>query len=279
MTQPDATLIAPRRLVWAQQTGLVAAADNDARARTPHVVDSWLLENGRVRGLAQHESRFAASCAGLAGGATAESMHAFLATVRTRLPRSGAWFPRLEMYVGSRSELGLWLRPAPPRRTTTALWVPSAPDPRRHPRVKGADLDVLARLREQAGRFDAADALLYLADGTVLEAAHAAVVWWRGPVLCLPEPRLPTLASVTTRLLTDVAQHHGIAVRYEHCQLAELPHLPVWTVNALHGIRQVSRWTGAVQADSTPIGPSLPRLQAALLATATPLTPILGQAR
>ncbi|MGH3721453.1 MAG: aminotransferase class IV [Pseudonocardiaceae bacterium] len=258
------------RMRWVPAVGLTP--DEPDRVAAPQIIDSWLLDDSRVRGLSRHEARFADGCDSLVSGPTSESVHHFLAAVRAALPRRGVWFPRLEA-DRSEHQLALWLRPAPPLRTSTALWVPEAPDPRRCPTVKGPDLAVLAGLRRQANLAGADDALLYLADGTVLETAHAALLWWRGPVLCLPDQQLPTLASVTVGLLVELAHHQGVTVRYERCHLAELVELPVWTANALHGLRRVSQWTGHrdLTSDQTAPGPPLNQWRTALQTTAAPL--------
>jgi branched-subunit amino acid aminotransferase/4-amino-4-deoxychorismate lyase len=260
-----------QRMYWTPRTGLVP--DRPGREVTPQIIDSWLLDEGKVRGLSRHEARFAHGCDQLKGGPANKSVRLFLADVRAALPRRGSWFPRLEADRGER-QLALWLRPAPPLQTSTVLWVPSAPDPRQCPTLKGPDLTVLTELRQRANEAGADDALLYLTDGTVLETAHAALLWWRGPVLCLPDQRLPILSSITVELLVEHTHHRGVTVRYERCHLAELAGLTVWTANALHGLRHVSRWTGRV--DITPAhtipGPALHRWRKALQATLTPLT-------
>lgn len=270
MTSAGHATIGAQRMHWAPTTGLTLEEPDYMAA--PQIIDSWLLNNGHIRGLNRHETRFAQNCSQLRGGPTSEFVHHFLAAVRAALPRRGLWFPRLEA-DRSGHQLALWLRPAPPLHTSTTLWMPAAPDPRRYPTVKGPDLAVLARLRQQANQTGADDALLYLADGTVLETAHAALLWWRGPVLCLPDQHLPTLASVTVGLLVELASQQGVAVRYERCHLAELVALPVWTANALHGLRWVSRWTGRPELASGQAapGPPLHQWQEALQTTAAPL--------
>jgi branched-subunit amino acid aminotransferase/4-amino-4-deoxychorismate lyase len=166
----------------------------------------------------------------------------FLAAVEAALPPDGRWFPRVEAYAGAR--LALWLRPAPAPALETRLWVPPSADPRRQPQVKGPDLATLAALREQARCAGADDALLYGPDGTVLEAGHAAVLWWGGETLCMPGPELPTLPSVTRALVVELAKKRGVSIGHERLHLRDLGGLEVWTVNALHGIRRVVGWTG-----------------------------------
>jgi len=137
-----------------------------------------------------------------------------------------------------------WVRPAPPESTEVRLWVHPEPDPRRQPRVKGPDLAVLAGLRGRARRHAADDAVLLAADGSVLEAAHSALLWWRGEVLCHPCPELPILPSVTARRVLARARAEGIPVLAERCSWSALLDAEVWAVNALHGVRPVTRWRG-----------------------------------
>ena len=234
----------------------------------PLVVDSWLVEGGAVRRLDRHFDRFRAAATGTAGVA-ATAVTDFLAAVPSRLPASGTWFPRVEAWPDKR--LALWLRPAPRRAVTTRLWVPPEPDPRRMPGVKGPDLGALAALRERAIRAGADDAVLWAPGGTVLETAHAALLWWQDGALCRPAG--PTLPSVTVTLVEDIARQSRIPLRRGRCAVDELPDRPVWTANALHGLRHVE-------------GPSLPDYagrsfawwRAALAATARPL-PLISSTR
>ncbi|MGH3757430.1 aminotransferase class IV [Actinophytocola sp.] len=227
----------------------------------PLVVDSWLVEDGAVRGLEHHFDRFHAAATGIAGVAAAVVVD-FLASVPSRLPTTGSWFPRVEAWPDGR--LALWVRPAPPRAATTRLWVPPGPDPRRVPGAKGPDLTALAALRERAVRAGADDAVLWAPDGAVLEAAHAALLWWRDGALCRPPST--TLPSVTVALLEEVARQSRVPLRRERCAVDELADRPVWTANALHGLRHAE-------------GPSLPNYggqsfawwRAELEATARPL--------
>jgi branched-subunit amino acid aminotransferase/4-amino-4-deoxychorismate lyase len=126
--------------------------------------------------------------------------------------------------------------------------------------VKGPDLAILAVLREQARTAGADDALLFGPDGTVLEAAHSAVVWWRDDVLCAPAPELPVLPSVTRGLLVELARAGAVSVNRERLHRRDLGALEVWGLNALHGIRPVVGWTGTAIGTATP--PYIPRLAA-----------------
>lgn len=238
----------------------------------PLIVDSWLVEEGCVRGLELHEDRFRRSCAKLVPSIPADALDAFLRSVRSLLPHRGRWFPRIEAYAGARAGPALRIRRAPASSGTIAIWVPLAPDPRARPDVKGPDLAALAALREQARLAGADDALLYTADRCVLETAHSAVVWWRGETLCLPAVELPVLPSITVTFLTALANRHGIEVSRERCPLDELLDLPVWSVNALHGIRPVHRWLTREGERPASTGPSPEQWIAWLEDRKTPIT-------
>lgn len=165
------------------------------------------------------------------------------------LPRTGVWFPRVELTAGSAGsagsrELRLRLRPAPPLGTEVRLWSVGQPDRRTAPRRKGPDLDVLARVRGRAVDEGAQEGVLVGPSGVVLESATASVLWWEGDTLCLPPPRLPVLPGVTVGLVRERAARSGITVAHRERTLAELDGREVWTVNALHGLRPVTSWIG-----------------------------------
>ena len=227
------------------------------------VVDSWLVVDGRSRAANLHGERFQRSCAELLPDLAQHDVREFLEAVSTALPTSGRWWPRVEAYAaphvdevdayaardvathaGLQHRLRLWLRPAPAPRREVTLWTPSVSDPRRHPRAKGPDLQVLARLCDEARSAGGDDAVLCRPDGMIVETARAAIAWWRGDTLCVPSLELPAFPSVTLRLLTRAAAEQGVRIQHERCAVHELDGLEVWTLNALHGIRAVTGWAG-----------------------------------
>lgn len=238
---------------WTATTGW--AADAAEPYGEPAVIDSWLLSDGAVRGFRLHEDRFARSCAATVPGLDAACVRTFLGAVRTALPGTGRWFPRVEAYPGDPPRLALWSRPAPEARAETVIHVPPRPDPRTAPAVKGPDLPALSELRVRAQARGADDALLYAADGSVVEAAHSALVWWRGDTLCLPAATLPVLPSVTCSLISAIAHERGVPVTRERARVPDLDGLEVWAVNALHGISPVVAFIGEHERAGTP-GPA-----------------------
>ncbi len=205
------------------------------------VADSWLIDEGMVRGLPYHAERFIESCRrrhAVAAASTAE----FLDTAAAALPLTGRWFPRVEFEAGVGFRLRLRAAPAP--SATVVLRRADGPDSRRDPTVKGPDLAMLVRMRQGAAARGADEVLLVGRSGSVLEGALSAVLWWRGDVLCAPPLSLPVLPSVTRRLLLEIAAGTGTEVRFEACAAEDLDGLELWTASALHGIRPVTSWSG-----------------------------------
>ncbi|MEU0245737.1 aminotransferase class IV [Streptomyces sp. NPDC006235] len=238
MTTPA---VAEGMWAWTPGGGLVPAADQAAGGRLL-AADSWLVHEGRVRAYDRHRERFARACADC-GGPQPRRLAAFWQDVTAVLPRTGAWFPRVELAAGS-LELRLLLRPAPPLGTEVRLWAAGQSDPRTVPRRKGPDLDTLARVRRRASGEGAQEAVLIAPSGTVLESATASVLWWEDDTLCLPPPRLPVLPGVTAGLVQERALRSGIRIAHRERTVAELDGREVWLVNALHGIRPVTGWVG-----------------------------------
>jgi branched-subunit amino acid aminotransferase/4-amino-4-deoxychorismate lyase len=235
-------------LTWSPRRGLTGP---DSPGGVPTigerlaVADSWLLRDGRVRGLGRHRERFLRAC-GDSGGPSLRQLVDFWRDMTDALPRTGEWFPRVELGAESR-ELRILLRRAPPLGTGVRVWAAGQLDPRTVPRRKGPDLDVLARLRQRAVAEGADEAVLIAPSGVVLEGIHSSVLWWEDDTLCLPSPQLPVLAGVTVALIQEHAQRTGIRVAHRERTLADLDDREVWLVNALHGIRPVTEWTGGTQ--------------------------------
>ncbi|MEW2530626.1 aminotransferase class IV [Streptomyces sp. NPDC047071] len=203
--------------------------------------DSFLVQEGRVRFLAGHRARFQAACRA-AGAGPGLDVAGFLDQAADRLPRTGAWFPRIELLGGHRPVLGLRLRPAPARTPQVRLSPWYGPDPRTCPRRKGPDLDALAALRAHARERGADDYLLTAPGGWASEATSATLLWWDGEQLCLPAPRLPVLPGITAAWITARATRLGVPLAPRPARPADLSGHEVWLVNALHGIRPVTAW-------------------------------------
>lgn len=222
----------------------------------PDVVDSWVHRDGhRCATEARHRERFAANVPGAGEFLDAVFAHPW--------PTEQAWFPRIEAHG---HDLYLRVRPAPPVRTTTVLWIPPDPDPRRVPGVKGPDLAVLGELRRQAQSFGADDALLWTPDRLgrlVAEAANSAVAWWEDDHLMFPQ-HPGQLPSVTAGATADMIS--GVGSR--PITVEELMACPVWAGSALHGWTEVVGWVG-------PAGEWLPAVRADTPMTAEQVSALL----
>jgi branched-subunit amino acid aminotransferase/4-amino-4-deoxychorismate lyase len=215
------------------------------------VADSWLVDDGRVLALDVHRDRFAGSVADAATGPDADEVTAFWSAAVAALPRTGAWFPRVELVADERADerpddagrvrLQLRLRPAPPRRRSVVL-ATADHDPRTHPTVKGPDLAALGGLVADARARGADEAVLLSPEGHVVEGAWSSIVWWRGDALCLPADDLPRLPGVTLRTLTTLAAVLGVDVLHDRTRPDELDGFEVWSLSALHGLRIVTGW-------------------------------------
>ncbi|MES2263772.1 MAG: aminotransferase class IV [Pseudomonadota bacterium] len=231
-------------LRWSEREQLVPVPDVDGIAPAPLLAaDSFLVTDGKVRGLASHRERFFGSCPAYA--VRAGQLDLFWQRAVAALPRSGRWFPRVELVGGAVPTLQLRIRPAPaPGHSIRMLRWPE-PDPRKQPRRKGPDLAMLASMRQQAVASGADEAILTTPRGIVLEGLTTSLLWWEGDVLCAPDPHLRVLPSVTSALLLALARQRKIRTAYRRRHIGQLDGLPVWTVNALHGIRPVVAWEGS----------------------------------
>lgn len=245
VTQPA---IAKGLLAWSAAGGLMPAAEPGGRLL---VADSWLVRDGRMRGHDRHRERFLRSC-GECDGPPLRRLLEFWQDMTAALPRTGEWFPRVELAAGS-GELRLLLRHAPPLGPGVRVWAAGQSDPRTVPRRKGPDLDTLARVRRRAATEGADEAVLVAPSGVVLEAATSSVLWWEDDTLCLPSPQLPVLPGVTVALIQERARREGIRIAHRERTVAELDGREVWLVNALHGIRPVTDWTGGPLRAAPPV--------------------------
>ncbi|WP_043632330.1 aminotransferase class IV [Nonomuraea candida] len=230
--------------------------------------DSWLVVDGAARFLADHGRRFRAACE--AAAAAGELVAAMWRAAVAALPREGDWFPRVELSASG--ELRLRLRTAPPRGGRLTVWAGPPGDPRRAPRVKGPDLALLARLRAEALRHGAHEALITTADGWVVEGATTSLLWWEDGTLCAPPDELPALPGVTAARLRRRAAELGIPVARRRRRVPDLAGREIWLVNALHGIRPVRGWAAPGLPGPGPAAMA-PSWQAWLARQAEPLPP------
>lgn len=207
--------------------------------------DSWLVREGAARGLDAHWARFGEACA--AHGVDAGELARFRAAATAAVPAAGRWFPRVEL---DDRGLALRLRPAPPPAGDARVAVGPPGDPRRCPRRKGPDLELLLQLRAQARAAGADEHLLRDDAGALREGALSSLLWWEGDVLWTT-PAEHTLPGVTRALLLDLARDERVDVRVRAPRAHELAGREVWLTSALHGIRAVAAWVAPAQ----PAGP------------------------
>ena len=204
--------------------------------------DSWLVDEGYARAAGAHWDRFGAAC--LAAGADRDELRRFAAAARGALPLEGRWFPRVEL---TEDGFALRIRRAPPPVREARVVVGPPGDPRRCPRRKGPDLQLLAGLRASAHAQGADEVLLCDAGGGLLEGALSSLLWWEGDALCTT-PDACTLPGVTRGLLLAIAAQRGVALRVRVPRPAELADRETWLTSALHGIRVVTAWVAPRQA-------------------------------
>jgi branched-subunit amino acid aminotransferase/4-amino-4-deoxychorismate lyase len=215
--------------------------DCDVLPATIEAADSWLVDEGIVRGLDLHRTRFMTS---IPRGRYRElDPGAFWDACIAAIPRTGQWFPRVELRTQLlQPQLLFRLREAPELRRSIVLATHHGRDPRTAPRFKGPDLEAMTRLRTQAQRSGADEAVILTRDGYIADGSTTCLVWWRGDALSVPSNDIERIDSVTVRSVIALATALGVDVLYESVRPADLEGLEVWALNAVHGIRIVTRW-------------------------------------
>lgn len=204
-------------------------------------VDSWLVTGGEALGLDLHRTRFMTSIP--RGRYRDMDPGAFWDAALAAIPRDGNWFPRVELRTQLlRPQLLFRLREAPELKRSIVLRTHTGRDPRTAPRFKGPDLEAMTRLRTEAQKHGADDAMILDAVGHVADGSTTCIVWWRGDALCVPSNDIERIDSVTVKSMIALATALGIDVLYESVTPADLDGLEVWALNAVHGIRIVTSW-------------------------------------
>ncbi len=228
--------------LW-QAGALVPRGDCDVAPATIEVADSWLVENGTARGLDLHRERFLTSIP--RSRARGLDPDAFWDAAIASIPRTGTWFPRVELREQLEApQLLFRLREAPTLQRSLVLTTHTGRDPRTHPTVKGPDLSAMIRLRTEAQTHGADEAVIVSPEGWIVEGSTTSLCWWRGSTLCVPDRELSRVDGVTIRTVLALATALGIDVVWEKTLPEELDGLEVWALNALHGIRIVTAWQG-----------------------------------
>ncbi len=249
----------PTSVSYLWRDGALNAVDNDAFAEATIVVaDSWLVHDGAVLALDLHRSRFAGSMRGELGGRPDLDLKrldfdAFWTAAIGAIPRTGGWFPRIELqHNGGVPALVLRLRAAPARSESVTMISHEGADPRTRTTVKGPDLAALGRVRAHAAKRGAGEVAILSSEGFVVEGAYSALLWWRGDTLCGPSDDFDRVDSVTAKTVLAVAAALGIEVLREPVTPADLDGLEIWALSSLHGIRIVTRWIDGPQPAEQP---------------------------
>lgn len=220
----------------------LVTADLPLAEGTIVAADSWLVQDGATLGIDLHRQRFLTAVGESSDAADLNAAHFWDAALAT-LPRTGNWFPRVELQRTENALIfTLTLRPAPELTRSVVLATHSGHDPRRSPTIKGPDTAALLVSRQAAIARGADESVILSPDGMVVEGAYSALLWWRGDALCVPSPELARVDSVTARSIITLATALGLDVLYEAVPPGELEGLELWAVSALHGIRIVTGW-------------------------------------
>jgi branched-subunit amino acid aminotransferase/4-amino-4-deoxychorismate lyase len=204
-------------------------------------VDSWLVTEGRALALDLHRSRFMTSIP--RGRYRQLDPGAFWDAVLGMIPDKGDWFPRVELHNRlGRPRLLYRHRTAPARTKSVVVATWGGDDPRRHPSVKGPDLERMLSVRTKVQAHGAEEAVILSADGYVVEGAYSALLWWRGDILCGPPSDFDRVPSVTAASVLTLAAALGVETYEEAVTPAELDGTEVWTLSALQGPRIVTDW-------------------------------------
>lgn len=229
-------------------SGGVLVDNPSAHATTSalHVIDSWLMVNGSVVGLAHHIDRFSGS---VRNRFPELDVDGFIRATLASLPPTGRWFPRIEAVVdsGGNPVLQLRLRVAPEPLTEVVVATASY-DPRTEPLVKGPNFEALGQLRTELA---IGEAIIVDGDGHIAEGAWSSIVWWLGDTLHAVDPSISRLPGVTERLILDNARSIDTPVAAGRTRPAELEGAEVWVLSALHGIRVATEWRNGPTLRST----------------------------
>jgi branched-subunit amino acid aminotransferase/4-amino-4-deoxychorismate lyase len=207
------------------------------------VADSFLVEDGKVRSLDLHIDRFIRGLE-LKVPELKESFDLFLRQAIALIPKTGRYFPKLEVQEAETPIFVFTLRDAPEQLGPATLWTYPYPDPRKDLSVKGPELSLGYELRTLAQAQGADESILLNEHNEISEGALSSLVWWRGDVLCAPGDEIPWLESVTRREIFQIAESMGIQTMWEHRRPEELIGLELWLLSSLQGIRVVKNWIG-----------------------------------
>ena len=202
------------------------------------VSDSWLVTEGLTVSWEKHVERFSRSVRGETT-IPGDTLRAFVDEVQARTPDAGRWFPRVEVVSHPEGHRLRYRHRQAPESQATAVLARAPHDPRTRPRVKGPDLEELLALRAAVAPSGATEAIIVDAQDRIVEGAYSTVMVWPADTdrVCVIDPTLPRLPSVTEAVLVDIARTQEVEVGETLPRVDELQDAEVWVVSALHGIR------------------------------------------
>ena len=232
--------------LFAQQCGDEVLCGDGAQRGDGMYSTHWSHhDDGGRRARELHQQRFVAGVQALYGATAAAEAAEFYAQCCAALPTTGEFFPQIWWdATGGSAQLS---RPCPPRLTHIVGLIGSAPRfTDRYaqlvlPHIKGPDMPAYGELRALAAEEGAQEVVLMDRWGMVREGSHSAILWWDGNTLCGP-PHDAVMPSTMRQLIEEEARAEGYAVEERWLAATELPCYRVWSVNALHGIREIDRW-------------------------------------
>jgi branched-subunit amino acid aminotransferase/4-amino-4-deoxychorismate lyase len=225
--------------------------DCDILPATIEAADSWLVTDGTVLALDLHRTRFMTSIP--RGRYKQLDPGAFWDAAIAAIPRTGDWFPRVELRTQLfQPQLLFRLREAPERSRSIVLATHEGRDPRTAPRFKGPDLEAMVRLRTSVQKEGAGDAVILTPEGFIADGSTTCLAWWRGDALAIPDDAIERIDSVTLRSVLALATATGIDILRESSRPEDLDGCEVWALNALHGIRIVTQWIGGPEVAEQP---------------------------
>lgn len=240
---------------------LVEIDDSDPTAYSLDAADSLLVSDGRAFAIDLHRQRFGQAIDTVTRGRCGMESLDFDAMWESGLaliPAHGHWFPRFELRSkDGESHLAFRRRPAPTLTRAVTLLTHAGADPRTKPSVKGPDIDALLDIQKSAKLRGADDIVVLTTDGDIIDGGTNALMWWREDTLCAPitesdNSAFARVPSITAAALLGLAAALGVETRTESATPADLNGCEVWALNALHGIRMVTRWIDGPQLAERP---------------------------
>ena len=191
----------------------------------PVLIETMRVVGGKVPLWAYHRARIETSCKALG----------LPLPGRMQIPGSGA-------DVACRFEIGSGGVRAMSRApgSTAPLEVITARTPHRPYPHKTTDRTCFDLAAAEAKAAGAEDAILLTPEGFVAEGTVWTVCWWEMNLLCAPPLGLGVLPGVGRARIQELRLH----IVEKRVQRRALAGVPVFLVNAVRGVVEVSRWDG-----------------------------------